>query len=294
MSGFFNMDNALWRGLGKVADLMILNIVFIICCIPIFTIGASLTALNYVTLKMHDGEEGYIVRSFFRSFRQNFKQGTGLWAIMLFTGLILVLDIMILRSTEGAFASVLTVIIIIVCIIWFMVFLYLFAVLSRFDNTVKNTLRNSFIMAIADFPRTFLMFLLYVAAVIVTLFNSTTLTWALLFWIMFGFATMSYWCTSFLGKIFNKYAPKEEESSDPDHWDVDEIMGDGKTSDEASADDTAKADSAENAAAAVKEIGSVADTAAVNEIGSAEDSTAAGYELPDAGIGSDTKNTTEE
>ncbi|MCD7766834.1 MAG: YesL family protein [Lachnospiraceae bacterium] len=272
MSTLFNMDNPLWRGLGKVADLMILNIVFIICCIPIFTIGASLTALNYVTLKMHDGEEGYIVRSFFRSFRQNFKQATGLWAIMLFSGLILVLDIMILRSTEGAFASVLTVIIIIVCIIWFMVFLYLFAVLSRFDNTVKNTLRNSFIMAIADFPRTFLMVLLYAAAVVVTLFNSTTLTWALLFWIMFGFASMSYWCTSFLGKIFHKYAPKEEDDSDPDHWDVDEIMGDGKAVDAVSAD--------------TEVTDSKADGAAAKEPGTGADSTAAGYELPDAGADS--------
>ncbi len=225
MSSLFNMDNPLWRGLGRIADLMILNIVFIICCIPIFTIGASLTALNYVTLKMHDGEEGYITRSFFRSFRQNFKQATGLWMIMLFAGLVLVLDLLILRNTEGTFASVLTVIILIVCMVYLIVFLYLFAVLSRFDNTIRNTLQNSFIMAIADFPRTFLMLLLYVAAVIVTLFNSTTLTWAILFWILVGFATMSYWCTAFLSKIFSKYAPKEEDDSDPDHWDVDEIMG---------------------------------------------------------------------
>lgn len=232
MSSLFNMDNPLWRGLGRLADLMILNIVFIICCIPIFTIGASLTALNYVTLKMHDGEEGYIVRSFFRSFRQNFKQATGLWMLVLLTGIILVLDLLILRNTAGTFASVLTVIIIIVCMIYLIVFLYLFAVLSRFENTVRNTIRNSFIMAIADFPRTILMIALYAAAVIITLFNSTTLTWAILFWILIGFATMSYWCTSFLGKIFRKYSPKEEDTADPDHWDVDEIMGKPEDADE--------------------------------------------------------------
>ncbi|MCC8106368.1 MAG: DUF624 domain-containing protein [Clostridiales bacterium] len=225
MSSFFNMDNALWRGLSRLADLMVLNIVFIICCIPVFTIGASLTALNYVTLKMHDGEEGYVVRSFFKSFRQNFKQATGLWAIMLFAGIILVLDLMILRSAEGTFASVLTVIILIVCIVYLLVFLYVFAILSRFDNTVINTLRNSFIMAIADFPRTLLMVLIYAAAIVVSFFNTTIFSWAILFWIMIGFATISYCCTYFLAKIFSKYAPKEEDNSDPDHWDVDEIMG---------------------------------------------------------------------
>ncbi|MCD7744817.1 MAG: YesL family protein [Lachnospiraceae bacterium] len=225
MSGFFNMDNVVWRTLSRLADLMILNIVFVICCIPVFTIGASLTALNYVTLKMRDGEEGYVIRSFFRSFRQNFKQATGLWLLTLLVGVILALDLMILRSGEGTFWSVMTVIIIIICLIVIMTFLYLFAVLSRFENTVVNTIRNSFIMAIADFPRTVAMLAIVIAAIVVSLYNSTTLNWAILFWLMLGFAVIAYCNSYFLSKVFNKYAPKEEDDTDPDHWDVDEIMG---------------------------------------------------------------------
>ena len=62
----FNMDNAFWRTMGKIADLIILNILFIICCIPIVTIGASYTALYTVMLKLVKNEEPYIFRGFFK------------------------------------------------------------------------------------------------------------------------------------------------------------------------------------------------------------------------------------
>ncbi|MCD8022732.1 MAG: YesL family protein [Lachnospiraceae bacterium] len=223
MSTLFNMDNPFWRSLGRLADLMILNLIFIVCCIPIFTIGASLTALSYVTLKLHDGDEGYITRNFFKSFRQNFKQATLMWLICLAFIIVLVSDFLILWGTEGTFYTVLTTIIVIITIAFIMVLLYLFAVLSRFDNTIKNTFRNSFIMAIADFPRTIAMIAILALAIIATFFNGTTLTWGILIWLLVGFSAISYCNTYFLSKIFNKYVPKDaDENADPDHWDVDE------------------------------------------------------------------------
>ena len=89
MNRIFDMDNPLWRFLGKLADLMILNILFLLCSIPIFTIGASLTGVYYVCLKIKEQEEGYIVRNFFKSFKQNFVQSTIIWLIMLALGLLL-------------------------------------------------------------------------------------------------------------------------------------------------------------------------------------------------------------
>ena len=82
MDRLFNMDNKFFTVMGRVADLIMLNVVFLICCLPIVTIGASLTALHYVTLKMARNEESYIIRSFFKSFKQNFKQSTLIWILM--------------------------------------------------------------------------------------------------------------------------------------------------------------------------------------------------------------------
>lgn len=61
----FNADNKFFGFMGKAADLIILNILFVVCSLPIVTIGASVTAMYYVTLKMIKNEESYISRSFF-------------------------------------------------------------------------------------------------------------------------------------------------------------------------------------------------------------------------------------
>ena len=83
MGKVFALDSPLMNGLSKLADLIWLNILATICCIPIITIGASLTALHYVVLKMVKDEEGYITRSFFKSFKENFKQATLMWLMLL-------------------------------------------------------------------------------------------------------------------------------------------------------------------------------------------------------------------
>lgn len=88
MGRIFDMDSPVMRFLGRLADLMILNLVTLLCCLPVVTIGASLTAMHYVLLKMVRNEESYIVRSFFKSFKENFKQATVIWLIILLLSLI--------------------------------------------------------------------------------------------------------------------------------------------------------------------------------------------------------------
>lgn len=89
MGRFFSMDNKFFTFMNKVADLCILNIICLVCCIPIVTAGASITAMYYVTLKMVRNEEAYIVRSFFKSFKDNFKQATIINLIMIAVGAVL-------------------------------------------------------------------------------------------------------------------------------------------------------------------------------------------------------------
>ena len=98
LRSIFDMDSGFFRALSRLADLMILNLIFVVCCIPIVTIGPALTAMHYVTLKMVDNEEGYIVRGFFKSFRQNLRQAIIIWVIMLLLGCLLATDLLILRE----------------------------------------------------------------------------------------------------------------------------------------------------------------------------------------------------
>ena len=92
-SGFFNYDNPVWRFIGKFWDVILLSVSGRSAAFPIVTIGASTTAMYYVTLKLVRDEDGYTIRSFFRSFRENFKQSTIIWLIFLAAGIVLGVDL---------------------------------------------------------------------------------------------------------------------------------------------------------------------------------------------------------
>lgn len=150
MGRFFNLDSPLMTFLSKMADLMILNLLTLLCCLPIITAGDAMTALYYMTIKMVKNEECYIVKGYFKSFKENFKQATIIWLIALVVGIIFAGDFMILRNSTVSFGKVIMVLITIVAVIYLFTMIYIFPVLSRFENTVKNTIRNSFLMSVLN------------------------------------------------------------------------------------------------------------------------------------------------
>ena len=92
-SQIFDYDNPVWRFIGKFFDIMVLNILWTVCSIPIVTMGASTTAVYYVMLKLVRDEEGPTVKSFFRSWRENFKQATAIWLLLLAAGALIAFDL---------------------------------------------------------------------------------------------------------------------------------------------------------------------------------------------------------
>lgn len=216
MRNVFNFEGPLFSGLSKMADLLWLNILFIVCSLPIFTIGASVTALYYVTLKMARDEEGYITKSFFKSFRQNFKQGTGIWLILLAIGFVLIFDLRFVTNEayavmipSEAIKNVLMVSTMAIGVIWTFVYIYVFPILAKFDNTVKNTMRNAFFMSIRHLPKTLLMVVIYLIPLVLMYFFNVAI---LLVFIMFSME--AYFCSKNFVKIFDLYLPKEETATD--------------------------------------------------------------------------------
>ena len=160
---FFSLDSKFSQIMGRVFDLMMLNIIFLIMCIPIVTIGANFTAMYYVTLKMIKNEETYIFRTYWKSFRENFKQATAIWLILLAVLIVLILDLLLVMRMPGTITYLRFVFLV---LIFFeaMVLSYVFPVLSRFDNTVKNTIKNSILMAIRHLPWTIMILLFHGSA----------------------------------------------------------------------------------------------------------------------------------
>ncbi len=213
MRGFFNLDSPLMRFLSRMADLMILNLIFLATCLPIVTIGASWTALYYVTLKMVRNEESYIVRGYFKSFKQNFKQATIMWLIALVFLILLFLDYRILSLSEGKGINFMTIGITVVSLVGAMELTYAFPVLAKFYNTIKNTFLNAFLMAVRHLPQTIVMLAIPIAAAIFSISSGIVFAYAILAWIMIGFALVAYCNSWFLVRIFDRYIPKEEDAA---------------------------------------------------------------------------------
>ena len=208
----FNLDSPLMQMLSKVADLLLLNLLALFCCIPIVTVGASLTALNYMALKIVRNEECYIVRGFFKSFKQNFKQGTLIWLLLLLMIVVLAGDFYIMNNSGIEFNKVLQVIITIFAMLMLFTAMYVFPVLAKFDNTIWRTIRNAFFMSIMQFPKTLLMIVLYLLPPLIFVFFYQIAPLA----IFFGLSVPAWLSAKLYNKLFQKLEDQVLAEAEPE------------------------------------------------------------------------------
>ena len=220
LRGLFDLDNPLMRFLSKVADLLILNLLFLVCSIPVVTIGASTTAMYYCFFKMKDGEDGYLVKKFFKSFRENFKQATLMWLPLLLLLVVLVTEFFMFRDVQGRGGSVVRAVILIGFIFWFLIHSYSFALLSRFYNTIRGTFSNAAILIFGNGPRSIVIIAAAAAMLWLTLFQTSAVVfWNLiLYWILLGFAVDAMINTEMMYPVFRKLMPEDSaEATTPDN-----------------------------------------------------------------------------
>lgn len=156
--GIFAPEGKLAAVLNRLGDLMVLNILTILCCLPVITTGAAVTAMYSVTLKMVKNEEGRIVNDYFRAFKSNFRQATVLWA---FCGAVLFLvglDFYILKFSHGIAWTVYRGILLAVFLFAGIFLCFVFPVLARFVNTTRNTAKNAALFAVIHPLQSLLMF----------------------------------------------------------------------------------------------------------------------------------------
>ena len=209
MRGIFDIDSPFIQFLAHIADLIILNIVFLICCIPVVTIGPSITALNYVTLKLAAKEDINVIRSFFKSFRQNFRQALIIWILLLGFGGLLFYDLYTLWGASGLVNRVVQIFSVIAAIGYTMILIYVFPVLARFENSTIGTLRSAMVLSTTNFPNTFSMFMLIASCGFLTFYTFETIRWGIFAWLVIGFALIAYFNSILFVKVFAKYIDKE-------------------------------------------------------------------------------------
>ena len=150
MKKIFDMDHPFMQALSVAADLLAMNVLALLCCLPVITAGAGLTAMNDLAIHLTRQEETYLVKPFFRSFRDNWKQSTLLWLIFLAAAAILYFD----YHAAAVYAPLLRYPIAAIGILLLALAMYVFALQARYENTIGGTLKNAVSLAIAYFPRT--------------------------------------------------------------------------------------------------------------------------------------------
>ena len=195
-------DNVVMRALGKIGDMICLNVMWLICCIPIITIGASTTALYTVMLRMVKNEEGYIFRGFLKAFKSNFKQSTLIWLILLLLGVVWTVDFRVAGFMPGMAGIILSAIFLALGFILLSVMIYIFPLTARYENGIKATFKNALILTVAKLPYTLLMVAIVVAAVFASLWSAFTLLFSLPLWLIIGGALIAWVNSYILRRVF--------------------------------------------------------------------------------------------
>ena len=201
----FNMEGPLWRALNLIADVIILHFLWLICSLPVVTIGASTTALYYAMMKRIRTNEGQVYSNFWHSFKENFRQSTIYWLIIVVVGVVMWLDMNFCFTWGGTAGKVMLAGCSLLLIPCWIVLQYLFPVQAKFTGTLYQNFKNALLLSIRHLPMTLLLTFIWVT---VWLLLATFPPFLGL--MMISGAGLIAWITSYIYiQIFRSYLPDE-------------------------------------------------------------------------------------
>lgn len=169
---FFSIDSAFYKFIVRLWDLIQLNFCWLLCSLPVVTVGASTVAACSVALKMAEDTEGYIVRSFFKAFKENLKGGIPLGLLAMAAVYAVYLDFQFWGATESVLFLVMGIVAIFVFI---MGLLYAFPLMARYENSFIKTLKNSYDISTRFFLQTLLTVFVVAVEIVIFMWNTTML-----------------------------------------------------------------------------------------------------------------------
>ncbi|MCI8581684.1 MAG: DUF624 domain-containing protein [Dorea sp.] len=203
------MDNIFVRVLTRIFDFILLNVLWLVCSLPVVTIGASTTALYAVMMKVAANEEGYILRGFLDAFRSNLKQSTAVWLILLAVGTVIGIDFMIVRRMPGKLAEVGTVLLGAASFIYMVEVIFVFPLIARFENSTFQMMKNAILIPAVRFPFMALIMLVTGACLVLTFLNTTTILAGAVIWSLVGVSLLTYANSFLLSGMLRPFIEKE-------------------------------------------------------------------------------------
>lgn len=217
MSGFFAPDSAPMRFLTRIADLMILNMVFIATSIPVVTIGAALTGLNFTAMRLARGQSDSTTGDYFRSFRRNFRQATLIWLLILLLAAVLGAWHLVVATyvTDIVFQFIVLAVWYLLALVFALNLLWIFPYLANFEGTIREVLRNARLLSGKHLLTSLSALAIIVLSVIVTLFYPAVTAYGLL-WLVIGFGGVAFLTGVLFTRVFDRYAPQPASDSPSD------------------------------------------------------------------------------
>ena len=209
MSRTFNADSPVFNKLSTLADLVLLNLLTILCSLPVVTAGAAITALYYTMDKLRK-QESNLYRSFFKSFKENFKQATILWMILLIVGVLICICILLYNYWNY---PILLACSLLGLFIWGAVVSWVFPLLSRFYSTTFGTLRNALLFGTSYFLLSVAMTLVNLIPLAVFLFIPDIFIYLSPLWLFIWFSFAAYCNTGLLKAPFSTVTDRDEEET---------------------------------------------------------------------------------
>lgn len=207
MNGLFDYESKLFRFLAGLLNLVLLNLLWLACCLPIITIGASTAALYSSTMKMVRGCDDDPFKMFFHAFRQNFKSSLPVTLILLFVAYMLYLDYAFLSpqfGTSGIFHGI--------CILFAVGYAveasFVFPVLARFECTTRQIFHNAFLIALSRPTTTVMVTALNLVPVWLLYAHIEWAQKSQLFWCVIGVALIAYVNSLVLVPLLQTYTDK--------------------------------------------------------------------------------------
>lgn len=202
MEDFFDPNGKMMEVLWKPIHIMFLNLLWVVFSLPVFTIGASTTALYSVLIKMKNGKEGKLFQDFWEAFRSNFWQATGIWLIIVFSAVVFTTDILFFVNMGGFVGTVCAMLFLGLDVVLLLMAMYVFPLQAVFDNKIGTTLKSSLFLSFRHFGWTILLFALHLLS-----FLGIWIFYIAILWFIFGL--VAFLDVQILDGIFKRYYPAE-------------------------------------------------------------------------------------
>lgn len=198
-------DSPIMSFLARVADLVILNVLWLLCCLPVVTAGASTTAMYHVVRHLQEESISSVTRDFFRSFKSDFRQATPVYLLLLIPTAAVVMNAWILSAQSSDVVPVyVRAIWMVSALMLTFVVSFVYPVMAYFDDTVWKTLRTAAVLAVAKLPRTVLISAINLLPIIMLFVSLPFFLRSSIFWLLIGGSLTAYLNMLILRPVFKK------------------------------------------------------------------------------------------